>query len=305
MVSIPITGDLTGQVTGNPPNEAEGELTLDSGTLSIVSQNWVIGTQPEHGTVSIDSNTGEWTYTVDPTFFADLDDDEIVFDEFTVQVTGTVATGIGNLPYSGTATISIEIEGVCFTAGTRIETPDGARPIDELEVGDPLLTLDRGAQPIRWIESSHLSADRLCDNPAMRPVRITAGSLGPNTPNRDLLVSQQHRILIRGPKVELLCGAPEALVAAKHLCSWPGISIDTSDQPVEYVHILLDRHEILIAEGAPAESLFLGDEALHTISSEGLQELAAIFPDRITSQNSGFGRAARLILRDHEARALA
>ena len=95
------------------------------------------------------------------------------------------------------------------------------------------------------------------------------------------------------------------MVAAKHLCGWPGIGIETSVQTVEYLHVLLDRHEILNAEGAQAESLFLGEEALYSLSSEALRELASIFPDRPTSGHTGFGRAARLILREHEARALA
>lgn len=304
MVSIPVTGDLTGNVTGNPPNMASGDLTLGDGTLPIVTQNWTISTPPANGTATIDPNTGDWTYTVDPAFFAGLSDNQVVFDTFTVNVTGTITTGFGNLPFFGSTDITIRIEGVCFTAGTLIDTEHGPRAIETLEVGDRVITADHGAQPIRWIESSRLPAERLCENPAMRPVRITAGSLGPDTPKRDLLVSQQHRILVSGPKVELLFGAPEALVAAKHLCSWPGIFVDTSNTSVEYLHILMDQHEILSAEGASAESLFLGEETLHTLSPDGLQELAAIFPDQPNTENPGFGRAARLILREREARML-
>ena len=304
MVSIPITGDLTGDVTGSPPNMASGDLTLGDGTLPIVTQNWTIATPPANGTATIDPNTGDWTYTVDPTFFDSLDNNQVVFDTFTVNVSGTISTFIGNLPFTGSTDITIRIEGVCFTAGTLIETDQGARRIESLAMGDMVLTEDHGPQPIRWIESSTLPPDRLCENPAMVPVRITAGSLGPNTPKRDLLVSPQHRVLVKGPKVELLFGAPEALVAAKHLCSWPGIFVDEAITSIEYFHILLDRHEILTAEGAPAESLFLGEETLHTLSTEGLRELAAIFPDQPGSDRPGFGRSARLILREHEARML-
>ncbi len=300
-----ITGDITGTVTGTPPNQASGDLDVSSpGT--VTSQNWTISVPASFGTASINPATGEWTYTVDPTFFDSLDNNQIATDTFSVQVTGEYVVGPFTVPFGLTETITITIEGVCFTAGTLIDTRDGARLIETLKVGDAVLTADHGSQPIRWIESSHLPPERLRENPDMRPVRITAGSLGPNVPKRDLLVSQQHRILVSGPKVELLFGVPEALVAARHLCSWPGIFIDLSDQPVEYIHILMDRHEILMAEGAQAESLFLGEEALHTLSSEGLQELAAIFPDRITAAaDHSFGKAARLMLREREARALA
>ncbi|WP_170336993.1 Hint domain-containing protein [Ruegeria arenilitoris] len=301
---VSIIGDTTGSVTGDPPNVADGDLGITSG-FPIISQDWEIQTPPAFGTATIDPATGEWTYTVDPTFFDDLDNGEIVTDTFTVQVTAVVSVFGFPVEDIQTQQITITIEGVCFTAGTLINARDGPCLIENLRVGDLVVTEDHGLQPIRWIEGRQMSAEHLRANPAMRPVRIAAGSLGPGLPKRDLLVSQQHRVLVRGPKVELLFGASEALVAAKHLCSWPGISVDTSDKPVEYMHILLDRHEILMAESAPAESLFLGEEALHTLSSDGLQELAEIFPDRPASDGMSFGRAARVILREHEARALA
>lgn len=303
MVSITITGDTTGNVTGDPPNQETGDLVLDS-NVTILSQEWTISSQPAFGTASILPN-GEWTYTVDPTFFDSLDFNETVEDTFTVQVTGEYSGFFGPVGFVREQNITITIEGVCFTAGTIIDTEEGARRIETLSVGDYVLTEDNGPQPIRWIESSALPPDRLRDNPAMRPVRIKSGSLGAGRPKRDLLVSQQHRILVSGPKVELLFGAPEALVAAKHLCSWPGIAIETTDDPVEYFHILLDNHEILTADGALAESLFLGEESLYTLSSDALQELSAIFPDTPAPDGMGFGRAARLILREFEVRALA
>ncbi|MEP4768939.1 MAG: Hint domain-containing protein [Roseibium sp.] len=300
---VSIVGTTTGFVTGDPPNVATGDLGLDGFPLS---QNWTISQQPVLGVASIDPNTGEWTYTVNQGDYDDIPFGDIVTDTFTVQVTGLEIDGSLNIaPYNLTQVITITLEGVCFTAGTLIQAESGSRVIETLNVGDKVMTVDRGLQPIRWVESSALSPDRLRDNPTMRPVRIKAGSLGAGRPERDLLVSQQHRILDSGPKVELLFGAPDALVAAKHLCSWPGIAIDTSDDPVEYFHILLDNHEILTAEGALAESLYLGEESLYTLSSDALQELAAIFPDTAMPNGLGFGRAARLILREFEARALA
>ncbi|WP_037317204.1 Hint domain-containing protein [Ruegeria halocynthiae] len=295
---VSITGDITGSVTGNPPNQATGDLDVAS-IGPTGPQNWTISSPPAFGTATINAN-GEWTYTVNPAFYDNLGFEQTATDTFTVQVSSTLF----GTPFTLTQDITISIEGVCFTAGTLIGMQRGAQPIESLAVGDCVRTADNGLQPIRWIESSALPPERLRDNPAMRPVRIRAGSLGPDTPRRDLIVSQQHRILVRGPKVELLFGISEVLIAAKHLCSWPGISIEPPDEPVEYFHILLDNHEILTAEGAPAESLYLGEESLHTLSSDALQELAAIFPDSPTPEGAGFGHAARLILREFEARAL-
>ncbi|WP_170466927.1 Hint domain-containing protein [Ruegeria arenilitoris] len=300
---VSIVGTTTGTVTGDPPNEATGDLGLSGFPLS---QNWSISEQPSLGVASIDPNTGEWTYTVNPSDYDDIPFGTTVTDTFTVRVTGfEINDELEIAPYDLTQEITISIEGVCFTSGTLILAEGGHRHIETLDVGDRIMTADHGLQPIRWIESSALPPERLHENPAMRPVRIRAGSLGQGQPKRDLLVSQQHRILVSGPKVELLFGAPEVLIAAKHLCSWPGIEIEASDDPVEYYHILLDNHEILTAEGALAESLFLGEESLYTLSSDALQELAAIFPDAPTPNGMGFGRAARRILREFEARALA
>lgn len=305
---VSIVGNDTGFVTGNPPNTVTDTPVADPVLpfTFLVNPTWTIATPPQFGTVTIDEDTGEWVYTVDPDDFADLDDGELLDDFFVIRVRGLLAVpDEGIFPVTDTLRVDITIEGVCFTAGTLILTEGGDQRIETLSVGDKVMTVDRGLQPIRWVESSALPPERLRENPAMRPVRIKAGSLGTGQPERDLLVSQQHRILVRGPKVELLFGAHEALVAAKHLCSWPGISIDTSDDTVEYFHILLDNHEILTAEGAMAESLYLGEESLHTLSSDALQELAAIFPNTATPDGMGFGRAARLILREFEARALA
>ncbi|WP_170606186.1 Hint domain-containing protein [Ruegeria arenilitoris] len=302
---VSVTGDTTGFVTDDPPNVATGDLDAVS-PLTIIDEDWEISTPATFGTASVDPDTGEWTYTVDPTIFDNLDGGEVLIDTFAVQVTATTISVIGTTPFtSAPEIITVTIEGVCFTAGTLIETEHGIAAIESLSVGDRVMTADRGLQPIRWIESSLLPPERLRRNPAMRPVRISAGSLGGGLPRRDLLVSQQHRILIGGPKIEILFGAPEVLVAAKHLCAWPGIVIDMSDEPVTYLHILMDHHEILTAEGAKAESLFLGEETLHTLSSDALQELADIFSDRPTQNQMGFGHAARLILREHEALALA
>ncbi|MEM1005490.1 MAG: Hint domain-containing protein, partial [Pseudomonadota bacterium] len=150
MVSVTINGDLTGDVTGDPPNMAGGQLIVGDGTLPLISQNWEITTPPANGTASIDADTGEWTYTVDPAFFDSLDDNEVVFDTFFVQVTGAVEIAGFAVPYGSDPTeISIRIEGVCFTSGTLIDTPNGSRLIETLTVGDVITTADRGAQPIR------------------------------------------------------------------------------------------------------------------------------------------------------------
>ena len=69
MVSVPVTGDLTGDVTGSPPNVASGQVILGTTPGTFDVDNWEIATPPANGTATIDADTGEWTYTVDPAFF--------------------------------------------------------------------------------------------------------------------------------------------------------------------------------------------------------------------------------------------
>lgn len=307
-VLIDITGDTLGNVTGEPPNDASGDLdatvTLPNPGWSHFTTTWSISGDPGIGTATINSD-GEWVYTVDPAEFDALDNGEIVFDTFEVTATAYAFNPGGNLQYdTQTQTIQIAIEGVCFVLGTLIETLNGPVPVEHLKVDDLVLTADSGPQAIRWIESNTVSVERRKSKPNLRPVRIKSGALGQGLPRRDLFVSQQHRLMVSGAAVELLFGEPEVLVAAKALCGWPGIDIVSGDETVEYFHILLDHHEILEAEGAPAESLYLGDETLFALSSDGLQELGEIFQGVEQNLPDGFGKAARRIARDYEAKLL-
>ena len=143
---------------------------------------------------------------------------------------------------------------VCFARGTMIATPDGEIAIEDLSAGQPVRTMDHGDQVIRWIGSRRINGHMLAANPHIRPVVIEKGALG-NV--RELLVSPQHRMLVSGWKAEVMFGEAELLVAAKDLIN------DTSIRPadvgeVEYFHMLFDAHEIVFANGAPAESLHPG-----------------------------------------------
>lgn len=304
-VIFSISGDTTGTVTGDPPLPATGVL---DGTIGLPNPGWTafasfweISTPPLHGTASINLFTGEWTYEVDQAYFDSLDPGTYT-DTFVVRGVGT-AFNPGGVLFGGEAfqTVSIQIEVVCFALGTLIDTPNGPVPVERLAPDDPVLTLDRGAKPIRWSESAHLSSDDLAQNQHLCPIEIAPGALGPNRPSRVLRVSPQHRMLMDGPLVELLFGVPEALVAARHLVGLPGVRAVQPRDGITYVHVLLDQHEVLFAEGAPAESLYLGDEALTALSSEGLQELADIFGDKLNTVIKGFPALARRALKGFEA----
>lgn len=181
----------------------------------------------------------------------------------------------------------------CFTAGTLIETPAGNVRVETLSVGDLLETADNGSQKIRWIGRRRLSEADLARNATLYPVRILAGALGNGLPERDLLVSRQHRMYMSSKIANRLFGASEVLVAAIKLTALPGIFVDTDVQQVEYIHMLFDNHELVFAEGTKTESLYLGLQAVTALSSEGRSEISTIFPD-VFRQGSDL-KAARYI----------
>lgn len=185
---------------------------------------------------------------------------------------------------------------VCFAAGTRIATPQGWRRVEELRAGDLVETLDDGPQPILWTDGAATLAVG-----AARPVRVRAGALGNAM---DLVVSRQHLLMVEGPDVELLFGEPQVLAAAKDLIDGQAVVEDGCRGMVRYHHILLDRHQVLIAEGAPAESLHPGPVAMAALGPGMATALQAAVPsdriDRIARQP-----AARRILKAHETAVLA
>lgn len=149
---------------------------------------------------------------------------------------------------------------ICFVPGTRIQTPEGARPVELLAPGDKVLTRDNGPQPVIWSGATQLTGAELYLHPHLRPVRICAGALetgaGTARPDADLLVSPGHRLLLRGAGG--LFGVPEVLAAAADLEDGRLIRRDFSPGTVTYVHLMLARHEIVTANGMACESFHPG-----------------------------------------------
>ncbi|MFD1882171.1 Hint domain-containing protein [Paracoccus pacificus] len=167
----------------------------------------------------------------------------------------------------------------CFTSGTLILTAAGDVAVEDLRVGDLVITRDHGGQPIRWIGRRKLSADQQAAMPHLRPIHIRKDALGAGTPASDLIVSPQHRILVRSEIVLRMFGEREILVAAKHLLQLPGVGVPEALPEVEYFHILFDRHEIVFSNGAESESFYPGPEALKSVGVYALWEIHSLFPE--------------------------
>ena len=177
-----------------------------------------------------------------------------------------------------TDTAFVTVDVTCFARGTRIETPRGPVAVEDLRAGDLVLTRDRGAQPLRWVGSSRVDGGTLASTPRLRPIRIRAGALRQHAPAQDLLVSPQHRILVRSKIAQRMFGAAEVLVAAKQLVLLDGIDVAEDLAEVEYFHLLFDRHEVVISNGAETESLYTGPQTLRSVGPAARQEILDLFP---------------------------
>ena len=177
----------------------------------------------------------------------------------------------------------------------------GEVAVEDLAPGDRVLTRDNGFQTIRWAGRRDLSHAELIVEPRFNPVFIAAGALGDGLPERDMMVSPQHRMLITGPRAELLFGEHEVLVAAKHLVGIPGVEQRVS-KGISYIHILFDQHEIVRADGAWSESFQPGDQTLEGLGAEQRAEILALFPE--LAVDTAAYPAARMTLKAREAKVL-
>ncbi len=195
-----------------------------------------------------------------------------------------------------------EVEIPCFVAGTLIDTAEGRKPVEDLQPGDLVLTRDRGYVPLAWVGQRTITPEELQAQADYRAVLLRAGSLGLNTPEVDTRVSPSHRVLICGPRAELLFGEKEVLVPAGHLVGQPGIERDT--QPVTYVHIMFDTHQIVLGDGLWSESFQPADYSLDGLGADQRDEVFALFPELAQESGQRAFRAARMTLKAHEARML-
>jgi len=183
----------------------------------------------------------------------------------------------------------------CFVAGTLIETEQGKMPVEVLEAGDLVLTRDQGYQPLRWIGQREVAATG-----KMAPVEIAANTFGTHG---KLRVSPLHRILLQDEMAELLFGESEVLVAAKELVNDTTVRVREGGS-VQYVHLLFDRHQIVVSNGLESESFLPGGQITNLFEEEAVAEICALFPELDPETGDGYSKAARRVLRKYEANLL-
>jgi Hint domain len=147
----------------------------------------------------------------------------------------------------------------CFLKGTLIWTPAGESRIEDLRANDLVVTSSGGATSIQWVWRRRLERE-----PAQKwdqkivPIRVARSALGPNTPHRDLYLSPYHCLYLDGvliPAVDLINNLTIARCSAEYL------------REIEYLHIKLERHSVIYAEGAACETL----RAVTAVNSDSLE----------------------------------
>ena len=184
---------------------------------------------------------------------------------------------------------------ICFTEATRLRTPDGDRPVEELQPGDRVITRDDGAQEVLWVGSSHITGARLHVHPELRPIRIRAEALGHALPDGELVVSPQHRVLIRSPEAMVLFNTDEVLVAAADLLNDRSITRLGALRGLTYYHLLLTRHQVVWANGVASESFHPAEMALDRLERGQRDRLYRLFPE-VAADPARYGAPARRLL---------
>jgi hypothetical protein len=263
------TGDFTGWTVSDPEPQ-NPDIGVDSQPLDVNSGRFGVFAGNETSTLSQSISTvAGHTYTVsfhldvyqstayEGAFIAYFNGvlaanlfepgETDAFVEYSAQVTATSASSLLEFVfedpggYFGLDDVSVT-DNACYVRGTRILTDKGERAVEDLAIGDLAVLASGGLSPIRWIGHRAIDCSKHPDPRAVWPIRVSAGAFGEKKPIRDLWLSPGHSIAVEG-----------ALIQAVALQN--GKSVAQQEQSrVEYWHVELERHEIIVAEGLPAES---------------------------------------------------
>ncbi|ETA51637.2 type I secretion protein [Rhodobacteraceae bacterium PD-2] len=281
----------------DPPVAVDDELTTGSDT-AVTLDPAANDTDPDGDDLTTSSvgTPSEGTATLNP-------DGTVTYTPpagFTGIVTIPYTVTDGDLTDEGLITIEVEEIVPCFTPGTLIATPKGERLVEDLEVGDRVITRDNGIQEIKWVGRKDLTGFDLARKPQFKPILIQQGALGNNLPEHDMLVSPNHRVLVANDKTTLYFEEREVLVAAKHLTGLDGVD-EVEANGVSYIHVMFDQHEVILSNGAWTESFQPGDYSLKGIGNAQREEILELFPELEHAEGLKAYGSARRSLKKHEA----
>ncbi len=222
-----------------------GAITDNQGTIDLASLAFNSG-----GTVTLNAATDVLSVTEGSTTSA-------------LQLAGQYVSASFALTADFAGGTVVNESVACYGRGTLILTSGGGRPVEDLRIADILITACGHHRPVKWIGTRSYAGRFLAANPNVQPVHFHAGSLGGGLPQRDLLVSPDHAMFLDG-----------LLIPARSLLNGTTIIRDRVER-VDYYHVELDSHDILLAEGAPSES-FVDDDSRGMVHNAN--EFAELYP---------------------------
>ena len=184
---------------------------------------------------------------------------------------------------------------ICFTPGTTIMTEHGPRLVESLREGDRVQTKDNGCQEILWIGQRRVSGARLYAMPHLKPIRLRAGALDKGVPDEGLLVSPDHRMILRGARAQALFNCDEVLVTARDLINDSSVLVDHSTRQVTYIHMLLPSHQVVFANNVETESFHPAAASLSHLGDEDVSRLLSRVPE-VGDDPHAYGAFARRVL---------
>lgn len=247
------------------------DITLENGGRLDVSKDTLFTDRIalNGGTIDITDLTGsgtpDYTFSGDNrlTITRDGVSETILFDGVYDPTKLLVTTDT-----DGSTLINYGTPAPCYCPGTLIATAEGETPVEALEIGDLVRTASGALRPIRWIGRRAYDGVFARGNPDLIPVTFEKGSLGHNLPKRALTVSPLHAMFVEG-----------YLIPAHCLVNGGSIHFDSIGERVEYIHIELESHDLLLAEGAPSES-FVDDGSRGMFHNAGT--FAELYPEAET-----------------------
>ncbi|MEK1888578.1 MAG: Hint domain-containing protein [Phyllobacterium sp.] len=159
----------------------------------------------------------------------------------------------------------------CFLSGTSIMTPTGEAVIEELRVGDAVVTMRGDSVPIKWIGHHRYRKGGQSWHESVVPIRVSRHALDDQTPHRDLYLSPNHALYLDG-----------VLIRVKDLVNGASIApaMPEGEEMLDYYHIVLDTHEVILAEGLAVETHLVRENNHEHFTN--FAEYNRLYPDETT-----------------------